>query len=188
MTTDRAQDAQQAAGLRRREPRVAGRGHGPVETRREPVALRWFGRPGLADAAGSVTILTAGVLVVILMVIGVGASITGVHLERNALQYAADSAALAAAQSVVPDEVYGNNDASPVTVASARRAADQHLGTYPLDTTRSEDIHVSAVQVDDDGTVRVVLRARTHPPLAGWFTRKTGISVPLAVEGEARAR
>ena len=39
-----------------------------------------------------------------------------------------------------------------------------------------------------DGTVRVVITARTHPPLAGWFTRGTGTAIPLTVEGEARAR
>ena len=39
-----------------------------------------------------------------------------------------------------------------------------------------------------DGTVHVVVAAATHPPLAGWFTRGTGIAVPLTVEGEARAR
>ena len=47
---------------------------------------------------GSMTVLTTGVLVVILLVMAVGTAITSVHLERNRLQSAADGAALAASQ------------------------------------------------------------------------------------------
>lgn len=140
------------------------------------------------DARGSMTVLTTGVLVVILMVIAVGAAVTGVHLERTGLQYAADSAALAAAQAVDPARIYTAGDGAALHPASARAAALEHLRSYPHETTRTEDIVLADVTVDADGTVRVVLTARTHPPLAGWFTRGTGTAVPLTVEGEARAR
>jgi len=65
---------------------------------------------------------------------------------------------------------------------------EQHLRTYPHDTTSTEDIRLEDVSVDADGTVHVVLAARTNPPLVGWFTRGTGTSIPLTVTGEARAR
>lgn len=145
-------------------------------------------RDRLRDARGSMTILTTGVLVVILMVIGVGTAITGVQLERNGLQYAADSAALAAAQAVDPSRLYDTGDGAAVHPGSARAAAEEHLRDYPHETSRTEDIALAAVTVDADGTVHVVLAARTHPPLAGWFTRGTGTSIPLTVQGEARAR
>ncbi|MGP9538966.1 pilus assembly protein TadG-related protein [Brachybacterium sp. AOP43-C2-M15] len=134
------------------------------------------------------TILTTGVLVVILMVIAVGTAITGVQLERTGLQHAADSAALAAAQAVDGARLYEGGDGPVIHPASARAAAEEHLRTYPHDTTSTEGIHLEEVTVDPDGTVHVILSARTHPPLAGWFTRGTGLSIPLTVTGEARAR
>ena len=145
-------------------------------------------RERLTDVRGSMTILTTGVLVVILMVIGVGTAITGVQLEHNGLQHAADSAALAASQSVDPARIYADGDGAAIHAGSAREAAEEQLRSYPLDSARLEDLHVAEVAVDADGTVHVVLTARTHPPLAGWFTRGTGTAIPLTVEGEARAR
>src|SRR5690625_7822384 len=85
------------------------------------------------------TVLTTGVLVVVLMVIGVGTSITGVHLERNALQHAADSAALAASQAVDEHALYTKGEGPLVLPASARAAAEQHLRDYP---PRSEERRV----------------------------------------------
>ncbi|MFC7376280.1 pilus assembly protein TadG-related protein [Brachybacterium sp. GCM10030267] len=134
------------------------------------------------------TVLTTGVLVVILMVTGVGAAVTGVHLERNGLQDAADSAALAASQAVDPARIYDPDDGAAIHAGSARRAAQDQLRDYPLRSDRTEDLHVADVSVDADGTVRVTLVATTNPPLVGWFTRGTGTSIPLRVEGEARAR
>ena len=133
------------------------------------------------------TILTTGVLVVILMVIAVGTAITGVQLERNGLQHAADSTALAAAQAIDPARLYEAGDGPAIHPASARDAAEEHLRSYPHDTRRTGDIALAALTVDADGTVRG-LTARTHPPLAGWFMRGTGTAIPLTVEGEARAR
>lgn len=142
----------------------------------------------LKDASGSMTILTTGVLVVILMVIGVGTAITGVHLERNGLQHAADSAALAASQAVDPARLYEAGESATIHPGFARTVAEEHLRSYPLQTTSTEHVHLADLTVEADGTVLVVLTARTHPPLAGWFTRGTGRSIPLTVHGEARAR
>lgn len=145
-------------------------------------------RERLAATRGSMTILTTGVLVVILLVIAVGTAITGVQLERTALQHTADNVALAASQGVDASRLYDAGDGPVVDVGTARAAAQQHLRDYPLPTTRTEDIHLADLTVDPDGTVHVVLSARTHPPLAGWFTRGTETAIPLTVEGEARAR
>src|SRR5699024_5001952 len=71
-------------------PRRAGR---PVSVGPLMGGLFRVLRDRVRDARGSMTILTTGVLVVILMVLAVGTAITGVQLERNGLQYAADSAA-----------------------------------------------------------------------------------------------
>lgn len=138
------------------------------------------------------TILTTGVLVVILLVIAVGVAITGVQLERNELQSAADGAALAASQGFDAGQIYGPDGAAgraPVpTEEDAERAARDYLTDYPLDTDRTHDLRISAVTVASDGTVRVQLSARTDPPLVGWFTRGTDTSVTLHAAGTARAR
>lgn len=134
------------------------------------------------------TILTTGVLVVLLMVVAVGTAITGVHLERNRLQHAADGAALAASQALDPADMYGPGAGAVPSETDAREAALEHLSTYPIDSTRTENLDVTDVQVESDGTVRIQLSASTHPPLAGWFTQGTGLSVALVVEGEARSR
>ncbi|MEE1616939.1 pilus assembly protein TadG-related protein [Brachybacterium sp. J153] len=172
--------------MRRRRTATPSRSPHPRDRpiRRAARALRLR----LAEATGSMTLLTTGVLVVVLMVIGVGTAITGVQLERTALQHAADAAALAGSQAVDPSRIYDSSDGPVIHPGSARRAAQDHLASYPLDSSRTHDLQLADVSVDDDGTVRVVLTARTDPPLAGWFTRGTGTSVPLTVEGEARSR
>ena len=87
-----------------------------------------------------------------------------------------------------PARIYSDGDGPAIHTGSARDAAEEHLRTYPYDTTSTEDIHIQEVTVDADGTAHVVLAARTNPPLVGWFTRGTDTSIPLTVLGEARAR
>src|SRR5699024_4607652 len=52
-----------------------------------------------------------------------GTAITGVQLERNGLQYAADSAALSAAQAVDPSRIYTAGGGAAIHEGSARAAA-----------------------------------------------------------------
>ncbi|MCT1996665.1 pilus assembly protein TadG-related protein [Brachybacterium muris] len=163
-------------------------GHGTAPGDQDVHGVRRAVVARLRSPEGSMTILTTGALVVILMVIAVGASITGVHLERNRLQHAADGAALAASQAIDPSGLYGSGSGAVPSQGAARTAAVEHLATYPIDTTRTDTLEVGDVRVDADGTVHVQLTATTHPPLAGWFTRGTGIAVTLTVEGEARSR
>lgn len=133
------------------------------------------------------TILITGFLVVILMVTALGASITAVHLDRNALQSTADTTALAASQAIGSPVFYGRGERA-VKQEAARTAAAQHLARYAEDRGRMSDIAIADVRVADDGTVSVILTARSHPPLVGWFTRSTGWSVRLEAEGESRAQ
>lgn len=144
----------------------------------------------LRDDAGTMTILTTGILVVILMVIGVGVAITGVQLERNELQSMADGAALAASQGFSEADLYtGTSDQAPVVRrADAERIARDYLRAYPTSSTRTHDVALADLVVGEDGTVRVVLAARTDPPLLGWVTRHGDLSITLHAAGDARAR
>lgn len=146
----------------------------------------------LRDESGTMTVLTIGVLVVILMVIGVGVAITGVHLQRNELQAMADGSALAASQAFDEGSLYdaGAADRSHpvITRTDAEHAVRDYLRGYPIASPRLHDVRISRVDVRPDGTVVVVLSARADPPLAGWFMRRTGTSVPITASGDARSR
>ena len=143
------------------------------------------------DDRGSMTVLTTGVLVVILLVMAVGTAITSVHLDRNRLQSIADGAALAGSQALDVAALY-DEDAAVVgahpTPDRARAAVRDYLRHYPLRSSRLRDTHLEEVRVAPDGTVTVRIGALTDPALAGWFTRGTRTSIPLVTEGSARAR
>lgn len=170
-------------------------------------------RSRLREDGGTMTVLTLGVLVVILMVIGVGVAITGVQLARNELQSLADGASLAASQGFEESAVYagatgiasadpggepGSDPGTTVgpgagavilpTAAQARRLAADYLAGAVVQDARLREVTVDDVRVEADGTVRITLAARVDPPLAGWFTRGTGTSIPLHAAGDARAR
>ncbi|MBK0332218.1 hypothetical protein I8D64_12510 [Brachybacterium sp. MASK1Z-5] len=143
-------------------------------------------RTALGRDTGTMTVLTTGVLVVILMVIGVGTAITGVQLERNRLQNAADGAALAASQAYGEDSVYEDGPTS-LRSTDVRREAEEYLESYPPGSTHTRDIHVEDARVLEDGSVEVRLGAVTDPPLIGWITRTGVITIPLDVSGSARS-
>jgi hypothetical protein len=143
-------------------------------------------RAACARETGTMTVLTTGVLVVILMVIGVGTAITGVQLERNRLQNAADGAALAASQAYGEDSVYEDGPTS-LQRPDVRREAEEYLESYPPGSRRTRDIHVEDARVLEDGSVEVRLGAVTDPPLIGWITRSGVVSIPLDVSGSARS-
>jgi hypothetical protein len=140
----------------------------------------------LAHERGTMTVLTTGVLVVILMVIGVGTAITGVQLERNRLQNAADGAALAASQAYAEESVYSEG-ATTLQPADVRREAEEYLSAYPPGSSRTRDLHVEDARVLADGAVEVRLGAVTDPPLIGWVTRTGLVTIPLDVRGSARS-
>ena len=148
-------------------------------------------RPGpaaISEDSGTITILLTGVLAIILMVTALGAAITGVHVERNALQHAADGAALAGSQAVDESSLYREGEQAVTTPQQARASAEEFLRRYPLESSRMSEVRIAEVTVEDDGTVAVRLTGATDPPLIGWFTDGAGWSIPLDATGEARAR
>lgn len=144
-------------------------------------------RHRFVDDSGTITVLLIGVLVVILMVMAMGGAVTGVHLERNGLQHAADTAALAASQALTPEGIYDDQVNSAVSPTQARQIAAEHLAEYPFGERRLHDVSIDSFEVASDGTVRLTVSAGTHPPLLGWFLQGAGISIPLQVTGQARA-
>lgn len=157
----------------------------------ERAACAWAAcRARLRSEAGTMTVLTLGVLVVILMVIGLGVAITGVHLARNELQSMADGASLAASQGFQETSIYDGPDSGPLlpTPQSARTLAEEYLERYPPRTDRLRDVTIREVDVRPDGSVRIVLDGACDPPLIGWFTSSATGGIPLSAAGDALAR
>lgn len=153
-------------------------------------------RVRLAADDGNMSVLTTGILVVVLLVLAAGVSITGVHLERKELQAVADGAALRAASSVPGSSFYpgdvrrgpGGDPVLPVTEATARRAATDYLASYPLPPGRTSGHTVTVVSAEAGGEVTVRIGAATDPPLIGWLTSAFQSGVPIWAESTAFAR
>lgn len=152
-----------------------------------PGSLRDRLRRRLSGDDGTITILLVGVLVVLLLVIGMGVAVTGVHLQRTELQNVADGAALAAAESIESPGFYNGQAPRGPSRASAHGAAQAYVSTHAQFAPVTTDVQVAEVHVGADGTARVTVTARTRPPLVGWFMRATGTSIPLTTVGEAHA-
>ncbi len=139
------------------------------------------------DEAGNTSVLTIGVMVVVLMVIAFGAAVTGVEVDRNRLQFVADGAALYASSAFDESQVYGHDPGTlgpAPTDADARARARAYVEKYPIQHPRIRDVTVSSVRVEPDGRVAVTLRARTRPPLVGWIADALDVPVPLTVHSE----
>lgn len=154
----------------------------------------------LDDDSGNMTVLTGGVIAIVLLAIGVGTALTGVHLERKELQSAADGAALYAVARVAEDAVYGGaaeqaGEPAPLTgerrlplsQAGVREAAEQYLADYPSPAGRTGPPAVADVELLGDGTAQLTLTAVTNPPLIGWITDATGTGVVLRATATATA-
>lgn len=144
-------------------------------------------RERLAEDRGTITILLIGVLVVLLMVTAVTAAVTGVHLDRNRLQHAADGAALAGSQAIDPDAIYGPGADGTIDQAEAEARASDYLASGPIATGELRDVRITEMEIGADGTVRVTVEASTHPMLISWLTEAVQQPIPLTVVGEARS-
>jgi hypothetical protein len=150
----------------------------------------------LREEDGNMTVLTSGVLGIVLLAIGVGTALTGVHLERKELQAMADGAALYAVSRVGEDALYGggvpadgapDRRALPLTEDAVRAAAEAYLADYPRTGGRTSHPVVSDVALLGDGTAEVTLAAVTDPPLVGWLTDAADAGVRLGASATATA-
>lgn len=147
-------------------------------------------RPRLRPSGerGNVTILTAGFLAVILMLVVIAVDVAAVQLARTQLWDAADGAALDAADAVARDVVYrhGLGEQVPVndeTVAGAAQA-------YVADLDRPHLVRDwSVTGAAADGGTAAVVRITGHVdlPLVGPVVSRFYDGVSVTVESHARA-
>lgn len=135
---------------------------------------------------GNITVLSIGVCVLVVMLVGFAAAVTGVELDRNRIQFVSDGAALYASSGFSEEQVYGDEAGSRgPTAADARARAQEYVKEYPISHPRIDGIRVEQVSVDSDGRVTLTVVGSAHPPLVGWVSRSLDKPVSIRVSSEA---
>jgi Flp pilus assembly protein TadG len=116
---------------------------------------------------GSVTIMTAVLLVGLVLVIGLSIDVSRIYMVRSGLQNAADAAALAAAR-----ELNGGTGGLTDAVAQAKAAALE-ANKYGLNRTGATVSKVSVAKVEFSTSLA---------PNATWYDNTNGNAVPAGVE------
>ncbi len=139
------------------------------------------------DDQGTILLLTVGLSVVLILLVGVVVDVSVVVLAKRGVSNAADGAALAAAQQ--PDEA-AINDPNRVNVLATRLPLDpmlvaQVVATYQSDAAASQPTLTLRPSVDGPGNSEAVVEAqrRVRLPFVSWF----GITDVL-VRATGRAR
>jgi uncharacterized membrane protein len=119
---------------------------------------------------GQITMMIIGFVMILVLAVGVVANASKAFVYRRSLASWADGAAVAAAQSVAEDVVYGGApvDVLPISSTDARRVVDEYVARNRL-AVRFDGLRVD-VSVD---------------PAAGSVTVEFGAHVPLVLSGDA---
>lgn len=165
---------------------------GGVRGEREPRQARRCAtrRARLASEDGNASVLTIGLVTIVLMLIAFGTALTGIELDRNRLHFIADGAALYASGAFDETSVYEGSEAH-VRFAPSETSADErvreYVRQYPGTSARLRNVTVDSVDAYADGRVEVRLSAVTDPPLVGWISRSLDAGVPLRVVSEGHS-
>ena len=168
--------------------------------------------PARGDDSGQILVLTLGLTLVVLLLVTVIVSLTGIHLERKRLLDLADNLALAAADAMTEEVIYGAGagaGAGAVTSpapggaapgpdvtsdtglaltddAVAREVAD-YLAMHPRALDGLSDVVVVLAQSPDGRSAQVVLTSRAQPALISPVTSLFSDGVTLTAQSTARA-
>ncbi|MDT0165723.1 hypothetical protein Q9R32_09155 [Actinotalea sp. AC32] len=133
-------------------------------------------------------LLSIGYVVIALLLVTAVVSASAVHLERKRLLVLADTAALAAADSL-DDPAYYARPGAPgehlvrLTPDGVRDAVDEHLEASP---SHLDGLAVVATWTDGR-TAEVTLTAVSRPPLVSWVTAAWSDGIRLEATARARA-
>jgi hypothetical protein len=139
-------------------------------------------------------LLTAGCVAIALMLVGMVASATDVHLDRKRLYDLADVLAADAADAMPPERFYAGEARRPtelgvLTLADAdvERSVVEYLDAHPAALAGLDEVRVVEASTPDGRTARVGLAATAHPPLLRWFTDTFGGGFTVRATSSARA-
>lgn len=151
------------------------------------------GRLVPAGDSGQILLLTLGYAVLALLLVGVVAGASAVHLQRKQLYSLADAAALDAADAVDGPAYYRALaagvavDRIPLNDEGVRAAAEGYLSAAP-GAARLDRVRVDAATgTPDGGSAVVVLTARARLPLVSVVLGTWSGGIPLRAEATATA-
>ncbi|MEL7975935.1 hypothetical protein AAG589_08705 [Isoptericola sp. F-RaC21] len=162
-------------------------------TRRRPERGHHAG--GAPDPeAGRIMLLTAGVVALALMLVGMVASATAVHLDRKQLYDLADAVAADAADAMPPERFYDGTAATSqgeavltLTDADVEESVRGYLAAHPGEAAGLDRLRLVEASSPDGRTARVGLAATSRPPLLRWFTDSFGGGFTVTATSSARA-
>ncbi|MFE6969570.1 hypothetical protein [Isoptericola sp. NPDC057653] len=147
-----------------------------------------------AGEEGRIMLLTAGMVALALMIVGMVASATAVHLDRKHLFDLADAVAADAADATPPERFYAGGAPAPageavltLTAADVEGSVRAYLAAHPGEAAGLDGLRVVEASAPDGRTARVGLAATSHPPLLRWFTDAVGGGFTVAATSSARA-
>ncbi|PZR55031.1 hypothetical protein DNL40_01140 [Xylanimonas oleitrophica] len=146
-----------------------------------------------ARESGRILLLSLGFVVIGLMLVGMVASASAVHLDRKRLFDVTDLVAADAADSAPPAQVLAGLDGPaaasrlPLTDADVRASVQRYLVEHGGSAGSLRDLRVVEASAPDGATARVTLAATSHPPLVRWFTRAFDAGIGLSATSTARA-
>lgn len=149
--------------------------------------------PDARSDDGQIMVLALGFTIVLLLLVTVIASLTGIQLERKRLADLADNLALEAADSIDAGSIYGTQtppgaaSEAPLTDTGVRAAVAEYMGAHPGATSGLEAVTVVSATSPDGRTARVVLASRARPTLISPVTSLFSDGVVLTAESTARA-
>ncbi|MFD6176539.1 MULTISPECIES: hypothetical protein [unclassified Isoptericola] len=147
-----------------------------------------------SDEDGRIMLLTAGIVALALMIVGMVASATAVHLDRKHLFDLADAVAADAADAVPRERLLAGGAPAPegeavlrLTAADVEASARAYLAAHPDQAAGLDGLRVVEASAPDGRTAQVGLTATSHPPLLRWFTDAVGGGFTVAATSSARA-
>lgn len=152
-----------------------------------------------AEDDGQVVLLVLGYTVLLLLLVGVLASATAVHLARSRLAGLADAAAVAAADRLDRDRYFDPSTGGarlgggplggvvPLSRSGVRAAASDYLAAAPVPASLGRVTIAEPTGTPDGRTAEVTLTAVVDPPLPGPLLGLLAGGVPMSVTGRARA-
>lgn len=163
---------------------------------------RWTSRlPARGDESGQILVLALGLTLVVLLLVTVIVSLTGIHLERKRLIDLTDNLAIAAADAMTAESVYSTLGAPAATPAATPAVTDAHLPLADADVAQAvadyltahpdaadglRDVVVLVADSPDGRSAHVVLTSRAQPALMSPVTSLFSDGVVLTAESTAR--
>lgn len=127
---------------------------------------------------GSISPLIVGMCALVLLIASVTLAVTGAHVQTHRLEDLADAQAISIARTI--EHGFSEYSDKSADNAQARQLAAKYLEESGA-SHEFVNLQVDSVQISDDRTVHVTLRARIHPPIVSAV-------VPDGFEVKAQAR